>query len=349
MAPILWGKFPTVAEHQLARRWLQFTANIGRAPNTIDAYGRAVEDHLRFCEAQGTDPLLARADTVAAWIRDMLDRPPRQRSRSLPLPRTETGLANATIQQRLVAVRSFYEYLVEDGLREQNPVRQGQAGRGGRRPRQGLVRHIEQAPWIPNEDVWQRILTACATGSLRNRLMVTLAYDGALRREELVQLDVEDFEPAHRLIHLRAETTKSQRAREVAFGITSSQLFVAYLRERRARFGRIDGPLFRSTSNRNYGAPLGASSWSKAVEGIARRAEAARLSTHTFRHLRLTDLARADWTIDQIAQYAGHRDLATTMRYIHLSGRELAARFHRANTTINADRERLLASLLEER
>ena len=44
MAPIPWGKFPTVAEHQLARRWLHFTANIGRAPNTIDAYGRAVED-----------------------------------------------------------------------------------------------------------------------------------------------------------------------------------------------------------------------------------------------------------------------------------------------------------------
>jgi hypothetical protein len=37
------------------------------------------------------------------------------------------------------------------------------------------------------------------------------------------------------------------------------------------------------------------------------------------------------------------------MRYIHLSGRELAARFQRANVTIHADRERLPASLLEER
>ncbi|WP_030870449.1 tyrosine-type recombinase/integrase [Streptomyces sp. NRRL S-37] len=347
MAPIPWGKFPTVAEHQLAHRWLQFTANIGRAPNTIDAYGRAVEDHLRFCAVHGTDPLLARADTVAAWIRDMLDRPLRRPAKGPR--RSDAGLANATIQQRLVAVRSFYEYLVEDGLREQNPVRRGQASRGGRRPRQGLVRRVEQAPWIPNEEIWQRILTASGEEPLRNRLMVTLAYDGALRREELVQLDVEDFEPAHRLIHLRAETTKSQRAREVAFGTTSSQLFVAYLAERRTMFGRIDGPLFRSVSNRNYGAPLGPSIWSKTVERIARKAGAARLSTHTLRHLRLTDLARADWTIDQIAQYAGHRDLATTMRYIHLSGRELAARFHRTNTTIQADRERLLAALLEER
>lgn len=347
MSPIPWGKFPTVAEHQQAHRWLQFMANIGRAPNTIDAYGRAVEDHLRFCEAEGTDPLLARADVVAAWIRTMLDRPVRHATKGLR--GSPAGLANATIQQRLVAVRSFYEYLVEDGLREHNPVRRGQAGRGGRRARQGLVRRIEQAPWIPNEEVWQRILAASAEETLRNRLMVTLAYDGALRREELVQLDVEDFEPAHRPIHLRAQTTKSQRAREVAFGTTSSQLFVAYLNERRTRFGRIDGPLFRSASNRNYGSPLGPSSWSKTVERIAHKAGASRLSTHTLRHLRLTDLARADWTIDQIAQYAGHRDLATTMRYIHFSGRELAARFHRTNTTIQADRERLLAALLEGR
>ncbi|QDN62869.1 site-specific integrase [Streptomyces sp. S1D4-14] len=317
--------------------------SVGLPTRSTRTGGRAGEDHLRFCAVEGTDPVLAGADTVAAWIGDMLDRP-RQRSAKAPL-HPETGLANATVQQRLVAVRSFYEYLVEDGLRERNPVRRGQPSRRGRRPRQGLVRRLEQAPWIPNDDVWQRILVACATEPLRNRLMVALAYDGALRREELVQLDVGDFEHAHRLIHLRAETTKSQRAREVAFGVTSSQLFVAYLNERRGMFGRIDGPLFRSASNRNYGKPLGPSTWSKTVEGIAHRAGVARLSTHTFRHLRLTDLARADWTIDQIAQYAGHRDLATTMRYIHLSGWELAARRHRASASIQQDRENLLAAL----
>ncbi|MGW0375232.1 hypothetical protein ACWDZW_41520 [Streptomyces coeruleorubidus] len=44
---------------------------------------------------------------------------------------------------------------------------------------------------------------------------------------------------------------------------------MAYLNERSGMFGRIDGPLFRSASNRNYGKPLGPSTWSKTVEGIA--------------------------------------------------------------------------------
>jgi integrase/recombinase XerD len=245
----------------------------------------------------------------------------------------------------VVATRSFYEFLVEDELRERNPVRRGQSGRRGRRPRQGLVRRIEQAPWIPNEWDWQKILSVATTQPLRNRLMVGLAYDGALRREELVQLEIGDFEPAYSLIHLRAETTKSQRSREVSFGAATSSMFMAYLAERRQIAGRTSGRLLLSTSRRNYGDPLGASSWSKIVTGIAKTTGLPRLSTHTFRHLRLTDLARAEWTIDQIAQYAGHRDLSTTLRYIHLSGRELAAKLHKATKSIQADRERLLATL----
>ncbi|WP_370193264.1 tyrosine-type recombinase/integrase [Streptacidiphilus sp. MAP5-52] len=345
MVLVMWSRFPLLAEHEHARRWLQYTANIGRAVNTVDAYGRAVEDHLRFCALVGADPLTVRADVVAAWVGDMLERPNPRASALVHLD-SGAGLANATIQQRVVAVRLFYDFLVEDGLRERNPVRRGQSGRRGR-PRQGLVRRVEQAPWIPSEASWQAILRAATALSLRNRLMVALAYDGALRREELVRLDVGDFEPAYRLIRLRAVTTKSLRSREVSYGEATERLFAAYLVERRSRFGRIGGPLLRSESRRNLGCPLGLSSWSKTVESLAERSAVPRLTTHTFRHLRLTDLARADWTIDQIALYAGHRDLSTTLRYIHLSGRELAAKLHRATASIQADRERLLATLTE--
>jgi integrase/recombinase XerD len=333
-----WNRYPLVEQHPEARRWLQFTANIGRAPNTVDAYGRAVEDHLTFCLTVSASPTTARADVVAAWIGDMHQR---------PNPRGGAGLANSTIQVRIVGVRSFYDYLVEEGLRERNPVRRGQSSRRGRRPNHGLVRRVEKVPWIPNEHAWDRVLRACEAEPVRNRLMVTFAYDGALRREELVSLRADDLEPAWSLIHLRAETTKSKRAREVSFGTTSAHLLVAYLRQRTTRFGRVDGSLFLSESRRNPGKPLGPSSWSKIVTRIAQRAGMPQLSTHTFRHLRLTDLARAGWSIDEIAQYAGHRDLSTTLKYIHLSGRELAAKLHKATRSLHADRERRLAALLE--
>jgi hypothetical protein len=61
MIEIPWGKFPLVDGHEHAHRWLQFYANIGRAPNTIIAYGRAVDDHLPVANSPGSATTLATA------------------------------------------------------------------------------------------------------------------------------------------------------------------------------------------------------------------------------------------------------------------------------------------------
>ena len=202
MKEVRWERFPAVGEHEQCRRWLQFTANIGRAPNTVDAYGRALQDYLTFCATSYTDPITARADVIAAWIGDMRRRPNLHGG-------DKVGLSDATVQQRVIAVRGFYDFLVEDQLRERNPVRRGQSGRHREQPRQGLVRVAQKAPWIPDEHAWGRILQAARSDTLRNRLMLCLGYDGALRREELVSLQIGDLEPAWSLIHVRAEATKS--------------------------------------------------------------------------------------------------------------------------------------------
>lgn len=57
-------------------------------------------------------------------------------------------------------------------------------------------------------------------------------------------------------------------------------------------------------------------------------------STHTLRHLRLTDLARAGLDLKEIALFAGHRSTGSTMAYIHLSGRDLARAFDRASQAL---------------
>jgi integrase/recombinase XerD len=71
-----------------------------------------------------------------------------------------SGLANATIQQRLVPVRLFYDFLMEEGLRESNPVGRGRYIPGGRAGDQqcGLVLRLTRLPWIPGEQRWLRLL-----------------------------------------------------------------------------------------------------------------------------------------------------------------------------------------------
>src|SRR6185312_2925824 len=96
------------------------------------------------------------------------------------------GLAKATLQERLTAVRLFFDHLVEAGIRRDNPVGHGRYvagnGFGGARER-GLIPRYRKLPWIPNDDEWRTILTAVRDEPLRNRLMLAFSYDAALRRE----------------------------------------------------------------------------------------------------------------------------------------------------------------------
>ncbi len=118
-----------------------------------------------------------------------------------------SGLANATMQQRL-ALRLFHDFLVEEGVRESNPVTgvvtpPGRSFGGAARP---LVARMVKLPWIPGEAEWLPI---------RNRLMLALAYDSALRREELGALRTDDLDPRTARSGSRAETTKTRRGRVV--------------------------------------------------------------------------------------------------------------------------------------
>ena len=61
-----------------------------------------------------------------------------------------------------------------------------------------------------------------------------------------------------------------------------------------------------------------------------------RFTTHTLRHLCLTHLARAGWSLQDLAIFAGHRNLQTTLMYIHLSGRELGPKYDPAMQQIRS-------------
>jgi integrase/recombinase XerD len=335
MTDVEWGRYPTVVTDEKARAWLQIHGDLGRAPNTVDAYGRGLEDYLRFSHRVGVHPESATRAHVAAYVRELAERP-NPRSSTIRRIDSGRGLSNATMQQRLTVVRLFYDYLMEEGLRANNPVGRGRytpgTAFGGARER-GLQPRFRKLPWIPSDDQWQAVLFAAQSEPLRNQLMLNLAYDGALRREELCTLESGDLDPAHRAVRLRAEVTKSRTERQVRYTEPTGQLLAAYLQQRRAG-GRANRRLFLSESRRNRGKPISIWSWSKVIAGIGERAGLPQFTTHTPRHLRLTDLARAEMDIHDIAAYAGHRSIQTTPLYIHLSGRELAPRFDRAMQSI---------------
>jgi integrase/recombinase XerD len=139
------------------------------------------------------------------------------------------------------------------------------------------------------------------------------------------------------MITVRAETTKTRRPRVVPYSAVAGRLLAGYLIHRR-HITTSRGSLFVSESPRNRAASITAWTWSKVVRSIAVRAGVPRFSTHTLRHLCLTDLARSGWELHEIATFAGHQRAQTTLRYIHLSGRDLAERVQSGMAQIHAER-----------
>ena len=342
----LWERWPALTAVPPALAWLSMRADLGLAHRSTDAYARGLSEYLAFCAAAAADPLTARREHVARFVRHLTERPSRHAGADAAAPSSaRPRLSNATVQQRLTAVRLFYDYLVEEGLRDTNPVGRGHYVPGARvgGSRRGLVPRQTRLPWIPDEADWHAILDAARREPIRNRTMLALGYDAGLRREELCSLRTDDLDPGHRLLRVRAETTKSRRERVVPYSAVSGELLRAYLGHR-AGISRARGLLFLSESRRNHAEPLTPWTWSKVVRRIALAAGVPRFGTHTLRHLCLTDLARAGWELHAIATFAGHRNPATTLQYVHLSGRELAGKLARGMAQIHDWRIAMLAA-----
>src|SRR6267143_3131400 len=134
--PTLAERWPVVDACSEALDWLKVQTALGLAPRTIEAYARGLTDYLVICSRDGVDPLLAKRPDVARYVHDLKERPG-HRGRNVVSFESGVGLANATLQQRLVAVRLFYDHLVENGQRVSNPVGRGRytpgKGFGGQR------------------------------------------------------------------------------------------------------------------------------------------------------------------------------------------------------------------------
>jgi integrase len=165
----------------------------------------------------------------------------------------------------------------------------------------------------------------------RTKAMILLAYDTALRREELMSLRVDDLDLAEGIITIRPETTKNGRMRFVPVSAGVLHLVRHYIEgDRRALIAAYDGddsgPLFLSESTRNPGRPLAVGAFDEVIERVREKVGLPALTPHTLRHQRCTILKRAGVSLDDIALLAGHKNTKTTLLYTQLAPTELSQR-----------------------
>jgi integrase/recombinase XerD len=352
MAEIKWQYYPRVAVHPVARAFVEMLDKRQKAAKTIDAYARNLDDFLRLWPDAPPERIV---EADAADIDTYLEHcfAPRAGS-GRAAGETVPGrrLADATIHQRLVTVRLFYDFCIQRQLRRnpRNPVPRGSLGHHGAAPQRGLVRHRARPPWIPTDTQWIDLLTDLfAHESLRNQALLLLAYDAALRRQELLGVRLGDIDWSTGLVGVRADHAKNGRARRVPITAATELLLRHYVQTTRAQLlagfgGQADGPLFLSESFRNPGVPLRPGAFNDILARIGARVQLPQLHPHTFRHLRCTVLRRCGVALDDIALFAGHASVRSTQLYIHLAPTELGRRVRTATAAFDEQMRRLIAA-----
>jgi integrase/recombinase XerD len=357
---IQWDLYPRVCAVPPARAFVIRLCRFSRRPKTVDAYARNLDRFLAwFADVPGQRWVEADEGDVLAYLDDLRNgRVPGARAESKRAPPRNVVLlsgsriAEATVAQHVVTLRQFYEYLIRARLRSDpvNPVVRGGARQTGDTARHGFVRKRGRLPCVAPAEVWERIVLQVVTHETsRNRAMILVAYDGALRREELVSLCLDDYDRHRALLKVRAETSKSARDRWEPLSPIGQRVLDYYLdHERRALVDALaldeGGPLFISESTRNPGHRLMPGAFNDVVEALRTTLMLPQLHPHTFRHQRLTALKAAGVPLEDIALFAGHVSTETTRLYLHLAPVELGAKIRAATAGLDAH----LAQLIQQ-
>jgi integrase/recombinase XerD len=353
MTDMNWNCGPLVVQNSTMRAFIEQLAQERKSPSTIENYCRDLNDFLSAFSDIPFPDLLEADETLIAHYVDWLWARDARRGSGKPADRgnitylTGSKLAPATIRRRISVLRSFYRWAIRLRHRRDpiNPVREGV-----RVQEHGLVSVPQSTPWIPDERQWKAILKYVLTQlPVRDQAIVLLAHDGALRREEIVLLNLDDIDRQTHTISIRAEITKNKMPGTIVLSHSTWTRLKEYIDEDRAALatyygGETQGRIFLSDSHRNPGQPITKWTIKDIFDRISDALQIPQLTPHKMRHLMLTELKRSGMELLEVSRYGRHRRISSTEIYLHTDLSDLARQVNHAHDYL----ERLIGQVEAE-
>lgn len=228
--------------------------------------------------------------------------------------------ARATISRKLASLRSFYRFAQRQGMAASNPAK---PLRNPRRQR--------KLPHVLSSDEVNRLLVAPPLADpqgLRDRAILETMYSAGLRVSELVGMNDADVDYDEQIIHVRGKGRKERVSPLGSFAIRALRQYAAVRRRHASVDGRRDSPVFVN----RFGKRLTTRSVGRMLEKHILTAELDnRTSPHTLRHSFATHLLDRGADIRSVQELLGHRNLATTQIYTHVSAANLRAIYEQAH------------------
>ncbi|MBA2338860.1 MAG: tyrosine recombinase XerC [Pyrinomonadaceae bacterium] len=233
------------------------------------------------------------------------------------------GKKKTSIARKLAALRTFFQFLVREGLHDSNPAK--------------LVSTPRLEKKIPNhlsvEDVIRFIETPDIATDLgkRDRAIIELLYGTGVRVSELVKLDLPDIDFRNKTVRV---TGKRRKQRIIPFGDPSLHAVLHYMPVRQTFLNNVPLPE-RDTQAvfLNYqGTRITTRSVGRMVDKyIELCAGIHDISPHSLRHSFATHLLDSGADLRDIQELLGHARLSTTQIYTHVSMEKLIEMYDRTH------------------
>ena len=220
----------------------------------------------------------------------------------------EQGIAKASIARKLSAIRSFYRYLVREGILAKNPLEQTASPKLDRR-----------LPSFLTVEEMVRLLKApdlTTPQGQRDRALIELFYAAGLRVSELVNLNLEQVHIDTREIRVWG---KGSKERMVLMGEPAARALTNYIGQGRPMLQGEKGDRGALFLN-NRGRRLTERMVQKILSKYARLAGInKRVYPHLLRHTFATHLLDGGADLRVVQELLGHANLATTQIYTHVT------------------------------
>jgi integrase/recombinase XerC len=292
---------------ELAREIGRYLAELERrnmSAHTVRNYRSDLEQFLEYFSPPDTEPPPVNAIDVLAvreWLGGLYDR----------------ELDVMSIRRKLAAVRSFFHFLLRDGLIALNPAK--------------LVRTPKPAkrlPKVPTQEETNTLLDQIGSVEVesawpeRDRAIFEVLYGCGLRVSELVGLDAQDIDFSERWMRVRG---KRRKERLVPFGSKAAEALQRWLAHRPATHGPAVFVGRRGERLSDRVARRVVKFYATLLSGDPT------LHPHSLRHAYATHLLADGADLRAIQELLGHASLSTTQKYTQVSLADLMAVYDRAH------------------
>jgi len=274
------------------------------SPNTVIAYENDLRQFTLFGESEieNFSPENADHHLIRNWIISLM----------------EEGITARSINRKISTLKSFYKFLVREGIIEGNPVNRVIVPKTGKK-----------LPEFVQENEINRLLDGCYFTEdfkgIRDKAVISLFYGTGIRLSELTNIRFSDLDLKGNMLKVNGKRNKE---RLIPFPLEISTVLSEYIEKRNELFGEISQVLFLTEK----GDPV----YTKLIYRVVKQhlsqvTTLDKKSPHILRHSYATHLLNRGADLNAIKELLGHANLSATQVYTHTTFEKLKEVYKQAH------------------